>query len=852
MKGAVMERYHKKEERLSLAERLAEEAIVLLQNENHCLPLAEGCKAALFGRAQNHTVIGGGGSGSSQCECPQQAAQELAKAGLVLESSLIEFYRQIQEQEAEAQASASSEFSREKLEGLVNSGLIYELFGQYNPPEEEPLPDADLIKKAAEETDTAIYILGRMSGGEECDRHVLDDYYLTKSEKELIRRITDSFSRVIVVFNTAGAVDTAWMKEYPQIQAALFMGSAGERGAGALAGILTGRVTPCGKLSQTLALSYESYPTAEHMSYLKDDPQQLKTYESYGLSAEENGSTGYNQSPVTVYQEGLYMGYRYFDSFGKEVMFPFGHGLSYTEFQVRCESASVSEGCLRVAAEVKNTGACAGKETVQLYIHAPEGRMDKPWQELKAFEKTKCLAPGETQTLCLSVRLEELASFSEEEMAYVVEKGIYQVLTGTSSRRTSCVAELHADQDIIVRRVSADIGLRENNRGRVEFLKADASRYPEAAGEHTVTLRLTAQDICPKYPVCREYDFSAAPVKSTLRDVYEGRVSMEAFINQMSVEELAVLCNGYGPGLPFGGIGQKAPSTIAYEDGTDIAYNSHASAFPGYINPAISKYGIYSACYKDGPASVGLTAWPTGMMLGCTFNKELLYEFGAACAREAQELDVDSWLAPGMNLIRNPIGGRNFEYFSEDPIHAGICGVQIARGAMENNDITVCPKHFAMNEQETYRRGSSRKNIDAVDSIAEARVVRELYLKPFEMVLTQAEPRTLMTSFNKINGTFAAGNRTLCTEILRGEWGYSGVVVTDWGDMDAVVNGADAVAAGNDVVMPGGPPVIRQVLEGYHEGRVSLIQLKTAAAHLMNYVMHSRSFRVQAGIEGEG
>lgn len=196
-----------------------------------------------------------------------------------------------------------------------------------------------------------------------------------------------------------------------------------------------------------------------------------------------------------------------------------------------------------------------------------------------------------------------------------------------------------------------------------------------------------------------------------------------------------------------------------------------------------------------------------------------------------------------MNIIRNPIGGRVFEYFSEDPFWTGICGIQIAKGAMENNAVTVCPKHFALNEQETYRRGSERKNYDAVDTIVEARAAREIYLKPFEMVITEAKPRTVMTSFNKINGVFAGGNRALCTDILRKEWGYDGVVVTDWGDMDSVVDGADAVAAGNDVVMPGGPPVIKQVLKGYDEKRVTLDEMKEAVAHLMNFVMNSKSYK---------
>ena len=312
---------------------------------------------------------------------------------------------------------------------------------------------------------------------------------------------------------------------------------------------------------------------------------------------------------------------------------------------------------------------------------------------------------------------------------------------------------------------------------------------------------------------------------------------MNQFLSQMSVEDLAVLANGYGSGLPFGGLGADLPCTIQYDDGTDIGSNTHESGSLGYVSPALSKYGIPSAYYKDGPAGVGKIAWPTQMIMACSFNNDLLYRFGAACGVEAEELGVDSWLAPGLNLFRNPLNGRNFEYYSEDPLLAGTYGVYVCKGAAENSNVTACPKHFAVNEQETYRRGCARKSIDAVDSILSERTARELYLKPFEMVIKSGYVRTVMTSFNKINGTFAGGNKDLCSHILRDEWGYQGVVVTDWGDMDIVVDGADAVAAGNDVIMPGGPPVIAQVLKGYEEGRVTREQLMDAAAHLLFFVM---------------
>lgn len=839
-----MRKYESDDRRISLARELAAEAIVLLKNEERCLPLTEKKKIALLGRTQNAAVIGGGGSGASFSENALQAAEEFRKAGLLLEPGMEAFYQEIAIRE-KAAGEDRPDLENMDLQGLVNSGIIYEIFGKYNCPQEEPMPEEKLWEDAAAWTDTAVCIIGRAAGGEECDRRVTDDYYLLASETELVRKAAGNFAKVIVVLNVNGPVDTDWVSQFPQIQAVLLEGACGEQGMGALADILTGKVTPSGKLAQTLAKSYEDYPSAGHFSYNKEAEDSILTYGSYGLSAEENGSRGFGKSPVTVYREGIYVGYRYFDSFRKEVMYPFGYGLSYGEFSWECIGAEIKDGRLAVRAVVENESAeYKGKEVLQMYVHAPCGFLEHPYQELKAAEKTRLLQPGEKQEIVLAVELQELASFDEGRNAWILEKGAYSILLGTSSQDTVCIADLTAEEETLVRRLSADIGLHPANRGKLDFLRQETPRSVEKGG-NILRLQIRASDFRSRQPSYKGYDFSVPAKKSTLQDVCEGRVSMEMFLNQMTAEELAVLCNGFGPGLPFGGLGKEAPVTIQYEDGTDIAYGSNKNAFPGYMNPALKKYGIYSACYKDGPASVGKTAWPTGMMLSCTFNKELLYEFGSACGYEAEMQGADSWLAPGMNIVRNPIGGRVFEYFSEDPFWTGVCGIQIAKGAMENNEVTVCPKHFALNEQETYRRGSERKNYDAVDSIAEARAVREIYLKPFEMVITEAKPRTVMTSFNKINGVFAGGNKTLCTEILREEWGYEGVVVTDWGDMDAVVDGADAVAAGNDVVMPGGPPVIRQVLEGYKENRVTLDEMKEAAAHLMNFVMHSKSYKEQ-------
>lgn len=841
-----MGKYESLESRQRLARQLAQESIVLLKNEDRILPLRKDAVVAVLGRCQNDTIIGGSGSGASNAENALQIGAELEKAGLSLQADLKAYYQNVRQRElAEAENSAAE--SGMDFAGLVASGMIYEIFGQYHGPIAEPMPEAELFKAAGADTDTAILVIGRATGGEECDRRVEDDYYLTAAEKSLVQAAAAHFEKLIVVYNVNGAVDTGWMLEYPKIKAVLFMGTAGEQAAGALADILVGKASPSGKLAQTLALRYEDYPTAEHFSYDKSEKGVIKTYADYGLSAEENGSSGFAVSPVTVYTEDIYVGYRYFDAFEKKVAYPFGFGLTYAEFQIQCTNANITEDTIVLEVKVKNSSKeYVGKEVVQAYVALPNVRLEQPRKQLKAFAKTGLLQPGEEEMTTLTIPIRELVSFDEEQCAYVLEPGNYGIFLGNSVDNVSLVAEMLVPEGQAVQKLRAHIGIAEVNRGKINFLscgKQNEGNENIDASMQGDFIRLVfsgklAAEECPK---TKQYDFNVKAKKSFLGQVEQGLVSMEEFVNQMTVEELAVLCNGYGPGLPFGGIGQKNPPTIYYEDGSPIGQNTHPSASPGYANAALPKYGIYSTWYKDGPASVGKVAWPTGMMLACSFNEKLLYEFGHACGTEAECMGVDSWLAPGLNLIRNPIEGRAFEYFSEDPLVCGKCGIAIVKGATENNHVTACPKHFALNEQETYRRGSLKKKIDAVDTIATARAIREIYLKPFQMVIEEAKPWTIMTSFNKINGIFAAGNHTLCTEILREEWGYEGVVITDWGDMDYVVDGANAVAAGNDVIMPGGPPVIRQVLAGYEEGRVTLDELRKAVAHLLQYIMRTRS-----------
>ena len=436
-------------------------------------------------------------------------------------------------------------------------------------------------------------------------------------------------------------------------------------------------------------------------------------------------------------------------------------------------------------------------------------------RELKGFEKTKLLEPGEKEEVHIWIPFRELACYVEDQAAHVIEKGNYQFFVGNSSRNTRFADEVRMEEDILMEQCTNRLQVKACNREKLDFLSRGA------AGRNAANDKVRKISVEESARVCRE-DTVATNVQ------------------ELSDWQLAALCVGYGPGTPFAAFSDGSdPETICDEEGKPLTTNSHPVGTNGYVSPAIEEKGIYSIFYKDGPAGIGTGAWPTEMLISCAFNKELWRRFGDAVGKDCEEKQVDVWLAPAVNIHRHPLCGRNFEYFSEDPYLTGICAGQITKGVQENHKVCVCPKHFAVNEQETYRRGSAKKNYDAVDSLITERAAREIYLKPFEMLVRDVGISFLMTSFNKINGTFAGGNKDLCTHILREEWGFEGVVVTDWGDMD-MVDGGNALAAGNDIVMPGGPPVIRQILKACQEGRIGRRELERTADRLIKAIRKCR------------
>jgi len=793
-----------------IARQIVEGSAVLLKNEGHFLPLPAQKSVAVFGRAAYDMVISGNGSGAAQGTRKEDLPECCRAQGLQPDSMVEKFYR-----DAFLRLPPPEPMSLEKLGQLVNSGLMYEIFGTYTPPVEEfSLPDP-VIGDAAARTDTALLVIGRNSGGEECDRHLDEDYYLTGPEQQLVCDVTERFPNIVLVLNANGVMDLGWTESYPQIKSILFIGIPGEQGMPALADILTGRVDPSGKLAFTIARRYADYPSARHFTWDKHNSDAILTYDSYGLDAAQNGSTGFAISPVTVYAEDIYFGYRYFETFGVEPLFAFGHGLSYTTFERTVLDVTHDETCASLHVRVKNTGAYPGKDVVQIYASA-DREIDRPARKLVAFEKTEEILPGEWEDLTVTVPWKELAAYHETTAAWEISSGDHLLQLGGSSRCVSNVAVIHVPETILISQCANRLAIKECNQGKLDLLTAPERKEEEYKAPWTLTLN--AVRVPPKVP--NMYSF---PQVDSLTD-----------------SELAALCVGYGPGIPFSAfLDEELPNTLLREDGSEVGINDHPTGFNGYVSPAMPEKNIHSVFYKDGPAGIGETAWPTEMLIACSFDRKLWHDLGVCVSQECEKQQVDVWLAPAVNLHRNPLGGRCFEYFSEDPFLTGTAAVAVARGVQESGKVLVCPKHFAANEQETFRRGNAKRNVDAVDTIASERALRELYLKPFQMLVEDAGILCIMTSFNKINGTFAGGSKDLCTHILREEWGFEGVVLTDWGDMDTVVDGADAVSAGNDVVMPGGPPVIRQILNGLEQGRVTRADMIKAVKNLLTMIHYT-------------
>ena len=777
-----------------LSKEAAEEGMVLLENENQALPLAQGSKAAIFGTGSYATIKGGTGSGDVYNRYTISVYDALTSTYNISNMAWWgEYLKTFEEKKAQAAEEKKDNDYVKYTQGRFGGADSFLAIDQ-------ALTQSDMDKAKAGGVTTAFYTVSRVSG-EGADRTIgKGDYELSEVEYNNIKLIAKNFDKCVVLLNVGGVVDTKFFSEIEGVDGLVLMSQAGMEGGNALADILTGKTTPSGKLTDTWAKNYSDYPAATTIGDNDGDNKQED------------------------YKEGIYVGYRYFDTFNITPAYEFGYGKSYTSFDVEPLTVAADENNVSVTVNVTNTGdTYSGKEVVEVYFSAPDGSIEKPYQELAGFAKTDNLAPGESQKLIVTYKTTEMSSYDEAKAAYVMEDGDYIVRVGDSSRNTKVAGVLTLDKDVVTEQLSNQLTLDKNwkdlsKTGKTPYSYKDEAAQIKAAArialpsakiktennaskidEKKVTTYLTA-DAAKDYKAAENEvveTVDAVPANTKLIDVYDGKVSMESFVASLDDTQLANLANGI-----------SGASTSGDTWGADA--NSVTGAAGETSQLYFNSLGIPNTVEADGPAGIRVTAettdkdgnavynyctaFPIGTLLAQTWNTDLVNRVGKAIGEEMVEIGVTLWLAPGMNIHRDPLCGRNFEYYSEDPALTGYVGSAITAGVQSNKGVGVTIKHYITNNQETNR--------SAVNTSVSERTLREIYLKGFEMVVKSAQPMAIMSSYNKVNGTYACENFDLLTSVPRGEWGFDGMVMTDWGAGNRA--GVDTMMhAGNDLVMPG-------------------------------------------------
>lgn len=699
----------------------AEEGTVLLKNDNAVLPIKDE-KISVFGRCQiNYFYVGYGSGGDVNQPYEVSLIDGLRNNGVMLNEELLSIYE------------------KWCADNPINHGF----WGHWpmNYPEMEL--SADVVKKAGDNSDKAIVVLGRAAGEDRENKLEKGSFYLTDTEINMLNLVTANFDKVIVIMNCGNVVDMSWVKDYnDKISGIIYAWQCGMESGNAIANILTGKTNPSGKLADTIAVKYEDYP-----------------------SAKDFGNLEYNN-----YTEDIFVGYRYFETFAPEkALYPFGFGLSYTAFDIEPVSFEYDEN-IKISVKVTNTGDVAGKEVVQIYVSAPSVKLHKAKKSLVAFKKTKELTPNESETLEFVIKPYDFASFDEDIYSYVLEEGEYVFLAGNSVK-TETVAGKVALEHTVLEELSQICPVK--------------NPFKLITGEMTKTgdldLKKRILDNLPKgigFKGDKGYK---------LEDVKAGKISLDEFISQLDNKELEALTRGQGKmDSHYGVVG-------------------NAGAFGGII-PSLQEKGIPPIITTDGPAGIRIRKYtsliPCGTALACTWNTPLIEELTSVMGAELAHHKSDVLLAPGMNIHRNVLCGRNFEYFSEDPLLSGKMAGAYTRG-IQSGGGSACPKHFACNNQEVKRTTN--------DSRLTQRALREIYLKGFEICVKEASPLNIMTSYNKINGVWSHYNYDLVTTVLRGEWGYEGNVMTDWWmqkspspEFPSIKDNAYRVRSQVDVLMPGG------------------------------------------------
>ena len=740
-----------------IARRAVAEGCVLLKNDN-ALPLKKDSKISVFGRIQFDYYKSGTGSG-----------------GMVNAPYVVSILDALKE---ENDISLNEELLGEYTE-WIKSNPFNKGTGWANEPwcqEEMELSD-ELVKRAAEVSDEAVIVLGRTAGEDKDNSAKEGSYLLTAKEEAMIEKVCKYFEKTVVVLNVGNIIDMKWVNKFNP-SAVLYAWQGGIEGGHGVADVLLGRVTPCGKLADTIAVDYADYPSTANFnkSAIEMDPAEyMKLKHSGKVSIDDRD----------VYEEDVYVGYRYFETVAKDkVVYPFGYGMSYTTFDIESTASYEADDTVKIVSKVTNTGNVAGKEVVQIYYNPAQGKISKPVRNLIEFAKTKELKPGESEELCFTVNVSDMASFDDggytgHRNCYVLEAGEYKIYAGNSVRTAVEAGSFSLADTVVVKELTEALAPHYEFDRMVLKVDGDTvTRESQPVPQRTVDIQKRIIENRPEDKPCtgdKGYKFI---------DVAKGSVSIDDYLAQLSDLDLIHMSRGEGM------CSNKVTPGIA-------------GSYGGVTDRLHNDFGMPVAGLSDGPSGLRMDcgteafAMPNGTSLACTFNKELVNELYQYAAKEIRFNKVDSLLGPGINIHRNPLNGRNFEYFSEDPYLTGAMAVAQIKG-LATTKVTGTLKHFAGNNREFNRH--------FVNSTVSQRALREIYLKAFEMAVKEAGAYNIMTTYGLVNEIYTAGNYDLNTTILRGEWGFEGIVMTDWwakineeGQPGTIQNTGFMIRAQNDV-----------------------------------------------------
>lgn len=829
-------------EHIEAARELAPECMVLLENDG-TLPLKGAGKLALYGSGARNTIKGGTGSGDVNVRHFVTVEEGLKNAGFeITTNAWLDAYDQVRE---DAKKAFFGGIRKEaEAAGVTGEKMMFYAMGKSCPE-----PEYEIALEG--EGDTAVYVLARNSG-EGADRTpTAGDINLTQTEIRDILALNEKYDKFALVLNVGGMID---LKPVEAVKTVLILGQLGSATGDALADVLLGKAYPSGKLTMTWA--------------------PIKDYAS---------TEGFGDPNDTYYKEGIYVGYRYFDTIGYVPTYPFGYGIGYTTFTVTPKEMSADASKVSVTATVTNTGSVAGKEVVQVYYSAPAGKLDKPYQELAGFAKTGELAPGESQDVTVTFDTESIASYCTKCASYVMEAGTYYVRVGNSSRNTHIAGAVELDESKAIEKVKnicGESGFEDlkpqgtpiTYEGEAEE-KANAKVFAIKAAELTVK-EVSYQEVPAEIP-------AGPSVK--WEEVISGAKSLDEFVAGLSDEQLAYLCIGaYKESDDFmevignaskGVAGAAGETTRKLEDlGTpalvmadgpaglrlaqsykmvDGAAKALSSSLAGDFMAMLTPEEIQAMAAKAPKPSEEekaapvyyqyCVAIPIGTGIAQSWNDELAKKCGDLVGEEMEMFGTHLWLAPAMNIYRSPLCGRNFEYYSEDPLLSGCIAADITDGVQVHEGCATTIKHYACNNQETNRYFSN-------SNVGE-RALREIYLKGFEICIKKSQPHFLMTSYNLINGEHACSTKDIQTFTLRDEWGFKGVVMTDWlvtggmgpkGDKWPCASCAGNVKAGNDITMPGIPSdkadIMKALTDASHPYALSRAELQLAAKRVLGMI----------------